>query len=461
MACASLRGHALGVSGWGDRPVVAAIVFTDVVGSTARDRRLGPLRAEELRRSLLRTTTEIVDRHGGRLVKSTGDGFLSTFGTPSSAVDAAVAFQQAAAEAGRGRPDPVELRVGIAVGEVTTDERGDCFGLPVVEAARLCDAAQAGEIIVSHLVRRLCQSSAHPLRDVGSLALKGFNVPVEASVVEWRPVVTGGRLSMADIDRDAAMRGRAPEMLDRIGSDRHMERVRSRMLALLRLEPDARVLDVGCGAGSDVILLAELVGPSGFAVGIDKSAAMIEEARRRAANSTLGNIDFMQGDAASLEFEDGTFDATRSDRVLQYVLEGQAAVDELVRVTRPGGRVVVADTDWETSVFDSTDEELTSRINAAWTATRPDGRAGQRLYRYAKRSGLQDVTVEGIVQVKTDLDDLYREVLAAVSSAAVDSNVVTPSEASRWIASQEAAATEGVFFRAFTTFVMAGQVPAD
>src|SRR5688572_13326073 len=163
---ADRRGQSVRVSAPGVGSVVAAIVFTDIVGSTARDRRSGPARAEQLRRALLSATNDIVSTRDGRLVKSTGDGFLSVYGSPSMAVDAAVALQQAATEAGRGQPDPVVLRVGIAVGEVTVDEGGDCFGLPVVEAARLCDGAQGGQILVSELVRQMARSSTHPFRSL-------------------------------------------------------------------------------------------------------------------------------------------------------------------------------------------------------------------------------------------------------------------------------------------------------
>jgi len=208
-----------------------------------------------------------------------------------------------------------------------------------------------------------------------------------------------------------------------------------------------------------VFVLAGLVGPGGRAVGVDSSRTVIEEARRRAAATGIESAEFVRSDASTLDFPDATFDATRSDRLFQYLLEPHVVLREMARVTRPGGRVVVAETDWETAIVDLQDD-VTARSNDAWTASRPNGRAGQQLYRLCKSAGLVDVTAEGIVQVKTDLDELYRDgVLPALAQTAVDADAATPEEASRWLATLELAADEGLFFRAFTTFVVVGTVP--
>lgn len=444
----------------GQGPAVAAVVFTDVVGSTARDQRLGPTRAGAARQLLFHDASAIVAGAGGRVVKSLGDGLLSVFPSPSAAVDAAVELQQLAELRGRGTADPVALRIGVALGEVTFDEGGDCFGLAVVEGARLCDVAGAGEILVSDVVRLLCTTSNHPFRSAGTRHLKGIDDPVATSIAEWRPAVEGGSFSMADIDADESLRAKAPGYLDRIGSADHMRRVRDRLLDLLDLEEGQVVLDVGSGTGDDAFELAALVGPSGRVVGVDSSESMVQEARRRGQAAGAPQVEFVHGDATALPLEDGEVDRVRSDRVFQYLLEPLRAMRELVRVARPGAIVVVADTDWETAVLDTADDDLTGRINGAWTATRPNGRVGHQLARFAKQAGLVDVAVEGFVQVKADLDDLYRDgVLPMLAQNAVAAEAVSSEEASRWLAMVEQAAADGHFLRAFTTFVVAGRVP--
>jgi class 3 adenylate cyclase/ubiquinone/menaquinone biosynthesis C-methylase UbiE len=439
---------------------MAAVLFTDVVGSTARDRRMGPKAADEMRQSHLGASGDVVEQYDGRVIKSLGDGLLSVFSSPSSAVDAAVDLQQQCARLGQGQADPLQLRVGISAGEVSFDANGDCFGLAVVEAARLCAAAEPGQVLVGDLARRLCASSRHPFRALGPRSLKGIDAPVEVSVVEWRPSVAGRTLDLRAIDTDPELRSSAPRMLDCIGRATHMRRVRDRLLELLAPGAGETVLDVGSGTGEDVLELRQRVGPSGRVVGLDGSETMTREARRRAADAGVDGVEFVHGDATALEFADATFDGARCDRVFQYLLEPERAVHELARVIRPGGCVVIADTDWDTAVLDSPDEELTARINAAWTASHPNGRSGQKLYRLCKEAGLVDVAVEGVVQIQTELDDLYRNgVLPTLAEAAVEAKSVTPEEASRWLATIELADSQGLFLRAFTTFIVVGHVP--
>ena len=103
-----------------------------------------------------------------------------------------------------------------------------------------------------------------------------------------------------------------------------------------------QVLDVGCGAGEDVLALAERLGASTLVVGLDASLERIDEAQRAARNVAL-NVRFAVGDARSLPFPDGAFDLVRADGLLRATEERARVVRELVRVTAPGGRVVVHD----------------------------------------------------------------------------------------------------------------------
>jgi class 3 adenylate cyclase len=156
-----------------------AVLFTDVVGSTDLLERLGDDAAHQLRRHHFRLLRRAIRDHGGREVKSLGDGLMVVFGRANDAVACALAMQQAVA-AGE---DPLELRVGIASGE-TLLEDDDYFGRTVVVARRLCDAARGGDVLISEPIRELMAGSAAVQLDpVGPLDLKGLSEPVPASAV--------------------------------------------------------------------------------------------------------------------------------------------------------------------------------------------------------------------------------------------------------------------------------------
>jgi ubiquinone/menaquinone biosynthesis C-methylase UbiE/class 3 adenylate cyclase len=435
---------------------VGVIVFTDIVGSTDRDRRVAVAEADARRRTHFDAAAAVVAARNGRIVKALGDGLMIEFASASAAVDCAVALQQMVTEGARGERDPTAVRIGISAGEITAED-GDCFGLPVVEAARLCAEAAAGEILLADVVASLSRSLPHPTRPLGTRMLKGLDAPVAVHAVEWHPLVPAGGPSLTRID--AELRERAAPMLDHIASAGHMRAIRDFVMELLAPQPGETIADVGCGTGEDVRELWEIVGAGGRVVGVDLSEVMVEEAKRRAVEGGYDTAEFVLGDAARLDLPDSMFDGVRCDRVFQYVLDPDAAMRHLVRIVRPGGRVVVADTDWETAVFDLAGDDVSQRISRSWLDTRPNGRSGQQLFGLAITAGLTDVGVYARTNVKTDFDDLYRQgVVPAMARSAVDAGAVTSEEASGWVARLERRAAEGTFFRAFTTFVVHGRV---
>jgi SAM-dependent methyltransferase len=108
--------------------------------------------------------------------------------------------------------------------------------------------------------------------------------------------------------------------------------------AFLLPRGDERALDVGTGAGALALALAPLVRE---VVGIDRVAELLEQARERAA--PLSNVTFVEGDAERLPFDDFSFDLAATLRTLHHVPRPEVVIAELVRVTRPGGRLLVVD----------------------------------------------------------------------------------------------------------------------
>jgi arsenite methyltransferase len=113
--------------------------------------------------------------------------------------------------------------------------------------------------------------------------------------------------------------------------------------SLGRLEPGERVLDLGSGAGTDSLVAALMVGPEGAVTGIDMTPEMVEKARAGATALALDNVSFVEGEAETLPFAEGSFDVVISNGVIDLIPDKDAVFAELHRVLVPGGRIQVAD----------------------------------------------------------------------------------------------------------------------
>jgi SAM-dependent methyltransferase len=103
------------------------------------------------------------------------------------------------------------------------------------------------------------------------------------------------------------------------------------------------VLDIGCGAGMDLLLAAKRTGPSGYAIGVDMTDAMVEKARKSAAAAGLRRVEVRKGDATALPIADCSVDVVSSNGVLNLVPEKDRGFNEVVRVMKPGGCLYLAD----------------------------------------------------------------------------------------------------------------------
>jgi class 3 adenylate cyclase len=171
---------------------MVAVLMTDLVGSTAIADRVGPAAAEELRQEHFAVLRGTFERTAGREVKNLGDGLMVVFDSAARSLACAVAMQQAVEARNRRAEEQLGVRIGVSVGDTTTED-GDYFGEPVVEAARLCACARGGQIIVNALVRQLAGSrDGHSFHSLGGLQLKGISEPVQAFELRWEPApVTG------------------------------------------------------------------------------------------------------------------------------------------------------------------------------------------------------------------------------------------------------------------------------
>jgi SAM-dependent methyltransferase len=109
------------------------------------------------------------------------------------------------------------------------------------------------------------------------------------------------------------------------------------------LHPGERVVDIGSGAGLDSLIAAKMVGPEGQVIGVDMTPAMLKRARKSAIEAGLGQVEFREGVAESLPVPDGWADVVISNGVLNLLPDKLAALREMARVLKPGGRLQIGD----------------------------------------------------------------------------------------------------------------------
>ena len=167
------------------------ILITDLVGSTELESRVGPIVAEALREEHFGLLRDAVGDAGGREVKNTGDGLMVAFESAAAAVSCAVLIQQTFERRNRSAGEKLLIKAGVSAGDASTVD-GDVFGMPVIEAARLCDRCSAGQILAKELVAHLAAGRGHAFVSVGPLELKGLPEPISAVEVHWEPAPATG-----------------------------------------------------------------------------------------------------------------------------------------------------------------------------------------------------------------------------------------------------------------------------
>ncbi len=221
------------------------------------------------------------------------------------------------------------------------------------------------------------------------------------------------------------VRGRTPAQI----------RLRRRFLRFVPIRAGQRVLEVGCGSGVVVRDLAARVGPRGEVVGIDSSRSMVEAARVLARTHALRHrMRWRVAPGAALPFAGGRFDAALAITVLLHVADPEAVVREMVRVTRPGGRVGVQDQDFGTVAVTHPDRALTERI--MWgvaTHMYEEPHSGRRMPALLRGAGLGDVRLLTDVFQDTTLEPFAKSFLERRAENAVRFGIADAPAAQKWL----------------------------
>ncbi|MFB9830979.1 methyltransferase domain-containing protein [Actinoallomurus acaciae] len=221
--------------------------------------------------------------------------------------------------------------------------------------------------------------------------------------------------------------------LDRLAGTDAGRSYKRRMFEELDVRAGQKVLDVGCGPGTDLGSLAETVTPAGAVIGVDSDEKMVDAARERTAG--LPAVEVCLGDVHDLPLADGTVDRARTDRVLQHVADPARALTQIRRVLRPGGRLAMGEPDWDTLAIDHPDSGLSSAYTRHVTdQVIRNARIGRQLARLAADAGFSVPVVIPVTPVFRDVQAADRVLgLERTTRRAVAAGYLTAEDARRWL----------------------------
>ena len=243
--------------------------------------------------------------------------------------------------------------------------------------------------------------------------------------------------------------------LDERAADPQQVALRAGILAAARLRPGQVAVEVGCGTGPLLAGLADAVGPTGRVLGVEPQPTLARIAARRLA----GRAAVCLGTGAAVPVRSGIADLAVAQTVLLHVPRATLpkTLAEMVRVVRPGGRVISVDQDMDGWLVDHPDRETTTRLLRQNTIHRyGEGRAGRRMPGLFRAAGLRDVDVVATTHIDTVKDSHLHDNVLRMLAEQVAAGLVPEREADRWRDQLEA---QPDFFSALTYYRCTGTVP--
>lgn len=242
------------------------------------------------------------------------------------------------------------------------------------------------------------------------------------------------------------------DFLDFLDKREDIRKIRAVAAKHLNLSAGQKVLDLGCGIGGATFPLAEITGPAGLAAGVDISSAMVEAATSRSAGRA--GVEFRVGEAGAIPYPDRFFDAARCERVFLYVPDRLAAIQEMKRVLKPGGRIALIDVDVDATGIYSNKRELTRKMTSAVAATVANPNSARDLPALARKSGLKDLRVE-LFGIETPYE-FFLKVMASSLKNAAQQGTAPAAEVEEFLAEQASLEAAGDFFQTWSYVLVSG-----
>ena len=227
-------------------------------------------------------------------------------------------------------------------------------------------------------------------------------------------------------------------------------------------KPGEHLLEVGSGSGLLCRIVVSQLQPDGYIVGLDISHEFLIEAQRFACQAGIvDHLVFETGKAEALPYAAASFDGAFAARLLLHASDPDAAVRELARVVKPGGRVVVMDWDFGTVSVDHPNRELTRRL-LEWRNDHHGGDnwSGRKLWRRMVAAGFQNLRLYPWVSVALSESDGLTQSLWRAAQVARDGDAISSAEYDAWVAELETRLREGIFFASIVYFIVEGWVPS-
>lgn len=239
-------------------------------------------------------------------------------------------------------------------------------------------------------------------------------------------------------------------------SAKRVEKIKATSYEMMGIKEGMKVLDIGCGPGIDVRKISELVGNSGRVIGIDNDDKMLTDAKQEAMSS---NIEFIKGDVCSLPFEDSYFDAVRAERLFQVLprtIDFNEVLQEIIRVTKENGIIVLVDTDWGTASVNYENIELTNRLLHFFAKEcRPHGYSGRQFFELMKKHGLSVEGVEALPVYMFDFSETPFE--KWLTREALEKNIASEKEMEHWNEDLTRKTVNGEFFSLVNMILVSGR----
>jgi ubiquinone/menaquinone biosynthesis C-methylase UbiE len=279
----------------------------------------------------------------------------------------------------------------------------------------------------------------------GEISMTDTEVPGGAGFVTERGSFRAEHVADQNIDRQAFV-------LDQMAARPAVRTLKSWALDQLAPTAGETAVDVGSGTGEDVVALHEL---GARAIGVEPSPGLRAEAVRRAAGAA---VEYVDGHAETLPFEDESIDVLRSERVLQHVDDPAAVVKEMARVLRPGGRIVLIDTDWGTAIIHPADPDVLQRMVGYFLRESANPYSGRQLRGLLAEAGLE-ITGETAATWLEPQEGARQGFVGMMHLTSLQAGVITAEEAEAFAQTLGEAADRGAFHMSLTMYAVSAIKP--